>query len=231
MALIKSEYLAWRAHQQPPSLRSRLFASTPIWLYRVPWLRHLIAWRNGSPFISRLLEKFLGISSSVPLPVPAALSYSPVVEPQRQDPIAESLFEQASHQVEGADVEKPEIVLLVDTFNRYFEPEIVFAAEQVLRAAKYTVIVAEPAESDVDYTRPLCCGRTYLAQGMVDRAKSEMERLVAALKPHVDAGRMIVGLEASCVLGLRDDALALGLGEPLEEISKRVFLLGRVNTN
>jgi glycerol-3-phosphate dehydrogenase subunit C len=59
--------------------------------------------------------------------------------------------------------------------------------------------------------RPLCCGRTYLAQGMVEEARAEVRRLVDALLPHVEAGRVIVGLEASCVLGLRDDARALGL--------------------
>lgn len=36
---------------------------------------------------------------------------------------------------------------------------------------------------------------------------------------------MVVGLEASCLLGLRDDALVLGLGEPLREVSNQVFLL------
>ena len=72
--------------------------------------------------------------------------------------------------------------------------------------------------------RPLCCGRTSLAQGMVAEARAEAQRLVEALLPHVQAGRTVVGLEASCVLGLRDDAEALGLGEAVGQVARHTLL-------
>src|SRR5262249_40363796 len=56
-----------------------------------------------------------------------------------------------------------EIILLVDTFNRYFEPENARAAERVLTRAGYRVITPES-----DGGRPLCCGRTFLTAGKVD---------------------------------------------------------------
>ena len=118
----------------------------------------------------------------------------------------------------------PEVVLFVDTFSRHFEPDVAQAAISVLHAAGYRVLIAEPAADDAEATRPLCCGRTYLAQGMVDEARAEVKRLVDGLLPHVEAGRLVVGLEASCVLGLRDDARALGLGEALERIAGNVLL-------
>jgi len=59
---------------------------------------------------------------------------------------------------------------------------------------------------------------------MIDEARSEARRLVQALLPHVQAGRTVVGLEASCVLGLRDDAQALGLGEAVEQVAKHTLL-------
>ena len=61
---------------------------------------------------------------------------------------------------------RPEVVLLVDTFNRYFEPENARAAERVLTRAGYRVTTPEPTVG-----RPLCCGRTFLAAGLVDEAK------------------------------------------------------------
>ncbi len=61
--------------------------------------------------------------------------------------------------------------------------------------------------------RPLCCGRTYLAAGLVDEARAEARRVVAALAPHVARGAAIVGLEPSCLLSLRDEFLVLGLGD------------------
>ncbi|HNK42492.1 MAG TPA: hypothetical protein PL002_14995, partial [Flavobacteriales bacterium] len=49
--------------------------------------------------------------------------------------------------------------------------------------------------SDAEPTRPLCCGRTYLSQGLVDEAKVEAQRVMAALAPALAEGTPIVGLE------------------------------------
>ncbi|HEU01302.1 MAG TPA: FAD-binding oxidoreductase, partial [Aurantimonas coralicida] len=72
--------------------------------------------------------------------------------------------------------------------------------------------------------RPLCCGRTYLAAGMADQAREEARRTIAALLPHVRAGRSIVGLEPSCILTLRDEFLALVPGEDAESVAAAAML-------
>ncbi len=77
----------------------------------------------------------------------------------------------------------------------------------MLRAAGYRVIAAE------GQGRPLCCGRTFLSVGLVEEARAESRRLVAALAPHVAAGTPIVGLEPSCLLTLRDELPALLPGD------------------
>jgi len=210
MALIKVEYLAQRAARDGWSLRSRLFAHAPRWLHRAPWLKTLVRWRNRSPLLARLTERWLGIAASRPLPEPAARPFSTAAV-------------HAERPIPGADG-RPEVVLLVDTFTRHFEPEIAEAALAVLRVGGYAVQVAVAAPTDQEPARPLCCGRTYLAQGMVEEARVEVRRLVAALLPQVQAGRVLVGLEASCVLGLRDDAQALGLGEAVAAVGKQILL-------
>ena len=78
------------------------------------------------------------------------------------------------------------------------------AACRVLTAAGYDVFAPVPQNQ-----RPLCCGRTYLSAGVVDRARTEAQRLVAELHPFVAAGIPIVGLEPSCTLALRDEVPAL----------------------
>jgi FAD/FMN-containing dehydrogenase/Fe-S oxidoreductase len=98
-----------------------------------------------------------------------------------------------------------EVVLFVDTFNRYFEPENARAALAVLEAAGYAACVAQPAQGG----RPLCCGRTFLAAGLVEEAASEARRVIGALKPYVERGVPVVGLEPSCLLGLRDEFLSM----------------------
>jgi hypothetical protein len=77
----------------------------------------------------------------------------------------------------------PEVVLFVDTFSRYFEPENIKAALAVLELAGYGVHL--PA--------PLCCGRTFLSVGLVDEARKEAERSIATLAPFVARGIPVVG--------------------------------------
>ena len=97
------------------------------------------------------------------------------------------------------------MILFIDTFNRYFEPENLRAACRVLRAAGYDVFTPNPSDSK----RPLCCGRTFLSTGMVDRAREEANRLIETFLPFAEEGIPIVGLEPSCLLALRDEIPAL----------------------
>ncbi|HEY1299708.1 MAG TPA: FAD-linked oxidase C-terminal domain-containing protein [Stellaceae bacterium] len=119
---------------------------------------------------------------------------------------------------EGAEATR-DVVLLVDTFNRYFEPENARAAERVLARAGYRVVCPDPPRG-----RPLCCGRTFLAAGLLDKARLEAERVLAALAPHVAAGTPVVGLEPSCLLTLRDEFPALLPGDAAKALAAHALL-------
>src|SRR2546427_9904304 len=110
-------------------------------------------------------------------------------------------------------VENGDVVLFVDTFNRYFEPENARAAKAVLEAAGYRVQV--PAG--------LCCGRTFLSVGMVDEAKREAQRMLDALGPALARGTPVIGLEPSCLFSLRDEFPVLMKGA--EALARHSFLL------
>lgn len=99
-----------------------------------------------------------------------------------------------------------EILLFADTFNRYFEPENLHAAVAVLGAAGYRINIATPTDGS---SRPLCCGRTFLASGQVDEARAEATRVLDAVSPFVARGVPVVGLEPSCMLGFRDEFPAM----------------------
>ncbi|MCB1774930.1 MAG: (Fe-S)-binding protein [Gammaproteobacteria bacterium] len=207
MALIKAEYLAQRRARHGGSLRGWVLTRWPRWLDRWPMLHRVIAWRNRSRALAWLGQSLLGLSARRCWPETRQVE-APGRRATPQD----------------AAGELPEVVLWVDTFCRLFEPDIAAAAHDVLTAAGYPVMVAGPAVDDDERGRALCCGRTALAQGRVDAARREAARVVAALEPHLDAGRVVVGLEASCVLGLRDDAQALGLGEAMARVGGAVML-------
>src|SRR3954462_11045570 len=102
--------------------------------------------------------------------------------------------------MEAVEAPDANVVLLVDTFNRYFEPEDARAAFKVLQAAGHRVHAP----------RGLCCGRTFLSAGMPDEAKREAARMHEALAPYAARGIPIVGLEPSCLYSLRDEFPAMG---------------------
>jgi len=111
-----------------------------------------------------------------------------------------------------------EVVLLVDTFNRYFEPENARAAIRVLQAGDYRVHVAQPLEDG----RPLCCGRSFLSAGLVDEARAEAQRLLEAVGPWLLRGIPVIGLEPSCLFTLKDEYGVLLPGT--QALSQRAML-------
>jgi Fe-S oxidoreductase len=112
------------------------------------------------------------------------------------------------------------VVIFADTFSNNFEPEILHAARRVLTAAGHRVAVAWPTLG----APALCCGRTFLATGQVERARGEALRTLNALLPFAQKGVPIIGLEPSCLFTLRDEFLALGLGEDADLVAAHAML-------
>lgn len=210
MTLIKTEYLAQRNEAQGLRRRARLFGRLPEWLHRRRGpLARLVRWRNASPLLRRLAERWLGLAAARPIPLPASQPF-----------VSDSV---AGVKATGCG-QRGKVVLFVDTFTHYYTPEVAEAAQAVLTAAGYEVEILRPAADDGEPERPLCCGRTYLSQGMVDAAKLEGRRVMAALAPALAAGTPIVGLEPSCLLALRDEFYSLSLGPDVAQLGKQAFL-------
>ncbi|MEM7303460.1 MAG: FAD-binding and (Fe-S)-binding domain-containing protein [Pseudomonadota bacterium] len=99
-----------------------------------------------------------------------------------------------------------EVLLFADTFNRHFDPETLEAAKRVIEKTQRSAgVLSAPG-------RPLCCGRTYLSAGLADKANAELERTTDAMRTALEAGKTIVGLEPSCTLMFRDEAVNLITG-------------------
>jgi Fe-S oxidoreductase len=107
----------------------------------------------------------------------------------------------------------------VDTFNGTFESENALAAARVLKKAGYHVHLLTKRNGGH------CCGRTFLAAGMVGEARKKIGALLADALPLANAGIAIVGLEPSCLLTLRDEALAMGFGEMARTVASQALLL------
>ncbi len=201
MAKMKIEVLAARVAKHGLSLRDRLVGFLPHYAGLASRLAPLANWRNNSPLLRRLLEKFAGISAKRALPA------------WRRD-----VFKSDAEAIGPADGR--EVVLFADTFNRSYERENLDAALRVLVEGGYRVHLPKPA----DRGRPLCCGRTFLSAGLVDHARTELDRLVATYAPFAQRGVPIVGLEPSCLLTLRDELLSLRADDTAKTISAHALL-------
>lgn len=207
MARMKVEFLHHYHGRHGLRPRDRLVAWLPRYaplVSRLGWLANL---RNALPGLPWLVERLLGLSARRTLPAWHARSFLRTVGEDH-----------------GTDAAAGEVALFADTFDNYHEPENLHAALRVLRAAGYRVQVVRAAGDDAEPRRPLCCGRTFLAQGLVDEARVEARRTLAALVPLARRGVPIVGLEPSCLLTLRDEFLALGLGEDAREVAAQAML-------
>ena len=199
MARMKIEVESARYRQCGHGLHQQLVANLPIYapyLARFPWLANL---PNRVPGLPALMENITGFSRHRPLPR------------WRKD--------YYRHREQGPESGTP-VILFADTFNTWFEPENLRAATNVLAAAGYRVINPQTDPS----ARPLCCGRTWLTTGRIDRAKEEMHRLIDALRHHAKQGVPILGLEPSCTLGLRDDLPSLIDSEDARAVAHQFML-------
>jgi Fe-S oxidoreductase len=191
MARMKVEFLAQYKGKHGLTLRDRAIGYLPRY---APWACRLPRLSN---FASGILRSLLGFTAHRRLP-------------QWRTDI---FHDQTSPKTAGR-----EVVLFVDTFNRYYEPENARAAHRVLEAAGYAVHTAQPLLGG----RPLCCGRTFLSAGLVEEARIEARRTFEALEPWVLRGVPVVGLEPSCLFSFRDEFSVLLPGT--ERLGKSAFL-------
>jgi FAD/FMN-containing dehydrogenase/Fe-S oxidoreductase len=203
MARMKIEFLAHYRKEHGTPLGDRVVAALPRAAHRAGPLRRLANLRDTIPGVARLLQRGTGFTAKRPLPRWHARP-----------------FRDARPGAAAAATTNGEVVLFVDTFNRYFEADVARAAERVLRAAGYAVTFAGAS----DGSRPLCCGRTYLGAGLLDEAREEAHRTIAALLPYAERGVPIVGLEPSCLLTLRDEFLALVPGDAARTVASQAVL-------
>jgi Fe-S oxidoreductase len=199
MARMKIEVQAARAARGVLSGRDRFVGYLPRYapfVSRLPWLPNL---RDRIPGLAWLSERVAGFSARRTLP----RWRRPFREPKT--PI-------------GPEHGR-EVVLFVDTFSRYFEPENVEAALTVLEAAGCRVHMARP------HDRPLCCGRTFLSIGAVAEARHEAQRCLDAFAPYVKRGIPVVGLEPSCLIGFRDEIPALIRSQDARDLASRALML------
>ncbi|TAG03162.1 MAG: FAD-binding oxidoreductase [Betaproteobacteria bacterium] len=229
MAKMKIEHLHHYHAKHGFTLSDKLIAYLPDYAptaARFSWLLNL---RNRMPVLAWIMERTLGFSAkrtlpmwrsdtawhrSVPSPSRGGLGWGWLSDRNKRDPLRISSEKEQAH--------TPQVALFIDTFNAAFEPENVDAAIRVLTAAGYQIHIAQKPTGE---SGNLCCGRTFLAVGMIDEAKKRAEQLLDALTPFAERGIPILGLEPSCLFTLKDEMLTMRLGERAQRVADNAMLI------
>ena len=197
LAAIRSEYLAQPENRSGYTARNSLFANLPL-LLKFPYLlRACFFLRNRSPVIRGWMERTIGISARVALPLPRV----------------QQLTEAIPTASRSADFNDNTLLMLTDSFSRGFSPQIFMAAQEVLVRAGYDVRFLSAIE-----------GRSWFSSGYLDKAREKASGMLEELTPYLDCQVPIIGLEPSSILMLRDEYQQLGLGEKAAALTKHVYL-------
>jgi FAD/FMN-containing dehydrogenase/Fe-S oxidoreductase len=226
MARMKVEYLhqtrQTRHANNPKQARlEKLVARLPDYAALASRFAPLLNLRNRWSWLAKLGESFLGISAQRSLPIWRGDHFFAAVDSAYESGALKGLVS-----LDELLVAQKPVALFADTFNGYFEPENLIAAVRVLQAAGYSVHIAN---REID-GKPLCCGRTFLASGQVEQARAKISKLLDTLLPIASQSIAIVGLEPSCLLTLRDEALAIAaeqsnLGQTARTVATQALLL------
>jgi FAD/FMN-containing dehydrogenase/Fe-S oxidoreductase len=169
----------------------------PIQAYTMGWIHIWSKLASKTPGISNammsLMKPLLGVASKRKMPHYA------------QKPFRNTGVPQA-----GSPASRRRVLLWPDTFNNYFRPETATAAASALQKLGYEVTIPK---------KQLCCGRPLYDWGFLGMAKRQLSEILRELKPEIEAGVPIVGLEPSCISVFRDE---LGNLFPRSEDAKQL---------
>ena len=200
MSAMKLEVMALKAKQNKLSIHEKLIAFLPDYAPIAAFFNKILNLRNSSKFLSNLGEKLT------------------VLIKKKSPNLEEGLV---SRQRNSFKRRRPyPVILFIDTFNRYFEPENLRSAVRVLKNAGYSPFYPKPINKK---QKALCCGKTHLAVGNVAKARMAAERLVATYLPYAQEEIPIVGLEPSCLLALKDEVPSLLKSKEAKLVSDNVL--------
>lgn len=183
MATYKAEFLSHHYARRPRPAAHYSMGWLPFWARHSRAAPRLVNAALGAPGVARAGRFLAGVAGERAAPAFAEESF------------LQWWAARGSSEPDPADPRT--VVLWPDTFSTYFHPAIAKAAVRVLEDAGFRVTV--PA-------RAVCCGLTWISTGQLATAKKVLRRTLDVLRPWIEAGTPVVGLEPSCTAVFRGDA-------------------------
>lgn len=210
MATYKAEFLYHYYRNHPRPVQSYAMGLIYWWARLARFAPGVVNFFTQLPGLSHLMKALGGIAQERPMPKFAAEPFKDWYRRTRGGGTAKSGRE-------GKAARRGPVILWADTFNNCFTPDTLRAGLKVLENAGFEVIVP---------TQALCCGRPLYDHGMLDLARRQLRQILDTLRPQIEAGVPVVGLEPSCVAVFRDELVNLFSRDPLaRRLSAQTFTL------
>jgi FAD/FMN-containing dehydrogenase/Fe-S oxidoreductase len=201
MARLKAEFLHQYNEDRGVPLRSRLFANIHFMASLARPLAGVVEAVSKSQTLRNLQQTFLGISKRRTIP-----SFS-----------KQTFRAWAQGLSETMPKNQPRVILFVDTYTQFMQPEIGQDAKFVLEHLGYHIDVIEDQ---------VCCGRPMISKGLLKQAKENAWQNIEVLNQAGYEDIPVVGIEPSCILTLRDEYLEFFPEDPrTKALADRAYLL------
>jgi FAD/FMN-containing dehydrogenase/Fe-S oxidoreductase len=190
MAQYKSEFLAQRYKGRLHPLQHYIFGfadKLARWGSLTPGLTNAIL---TGPLTSPLIKRIVGVASQRQLPRLASKSFT-----SQTRSAADALATESRIQV----------VLWPDTWNNYYHPQTLSAAESVLTEAGFSVQIPRGH---------ICCGRPLYDFGLLGAARDYLGGILDRMAPQIAADLPFIFLEPSCASVFKDELPELFPNDP-----------------
>jgi FAD/FMN-containing dehydrogenase/Fe-S oxidoreductase len=206
MAAYKAEFLAHHYEGRLHPLHHYIFGyadKLARWGSIAPWLTNAIL---TGPVTSPLIKRIAGVAKERHLPSLSARSY-----------VAGRREERAADRPKPAMKPEPKVLLWPDTWNNYYHPATLAAAETVLAAAGFEVIVPEGH---------ICCGRPLYDFGHLHSARAYLAAVLDRMAQPIEDEIPFIFLEPSCASVFKDELPELFPDDPrAHKMREHVWLL------
>jgi Fe-S oxidoreductase len=171
-----------------------------------------------SPLTSPLVKRIVGIAQERQLPRLAAKSFQKGrVYTLETANVPRTSTTQDTAWPEGQLAATQVVLLWPDTWNNYYHPQTMVAAERVLTQAGFRVHIPKGH---------ICCGRPLYDFGLLGAARGYLVKVLDRMAREIDAGYPFIFLEPSCASVFKDELLELFPNDPrAQRLSQQVWLL------
>ena len=168
------------------------------------------------PITSPLIKHIVGVAQERQLPRLARKNYQKTRGPASETSNVPRPSKGANCAIPGSTPQQT-VVLWPDTWNNYYHPQTLAAAETVLTSAGFKVEVPKGH---------ICCGRPLYDFGLLGAARTYLIKVLDRMAPQIDAGLPFIFLEPSCASVFKDELLELFPNDArAKQLSGQVWLL------